>query len=294
MSDALLQTELPGIKKIHQGKVRDIYEIDGQLLLVATDRLSAFDVIMSRGIPGKGEMLTQLTLFWLELFKGTVENHLITADIDRMPKVLHPFKKQLAGRSMLCRKAKIFPIECVARGYVAGSGLKDYQKTGAICGHKLPAGLKQADKLPAPLFTPATKAPMGQHDENIDFQQTAKVVGKAKAEQLRDLTLALYAKASEYAAKRGIIIADTKFEFGEFEGKIILCDEVLTPDSSRFWDAAKYKVGTSPESYDKQIVRDWLEKQPWNKQPPPPALPDDVVNKTAAKYREVIDLLRRK
>lgn len=294
MSDALLQTELPGIKKIHQGKVRDIYEIDGQLLLVATDRLSAFDVIMSRGIPGKGEMLTQLTLFWLELFKGTVENHLITADIDRMPKALHPFKKQLAGRSMLCRKAKIFPIECVARGYVAGSGWKDYQKTGAICGHKLPAGLKQADKLPAPLFTPATKAPMGQHDENIDFQQTAKVVGKAKAEQLRDLTLALYAKASEYAAKRGIIIADTKFEFGEFEGKIILCDEVLTPDSSRFWDAAKYKVGTSPESYDKQIVRDWLEKQPWNKQPPPPALPDDVVNKTAAKYREVIDLLRRK
>ncbi|CAG0981175.1 phosphoribosylaminoimidazole-succinocarboxamide synthase [Planctomycetaceae bacterium] len=294
MTDAVLQTDLPGIKKIHQGKVRDIYEIEGNLLLVATDRLSAFDVIMSRGIPGKGEMLTQLTLFWLELFKGSCENHLITADIDKMPKALQAHKKQLQGRSMLCRKAKIFPVECVARGYIAGSGWKEYGSSGAICGHWLPAGLKQAEKLPKPLFTPSTKAPLGQHDENIDFEQTVKIVGKTTANRLRDLTLSLYTKAAEYAAKRGIIIADTKFEFGEYEGKIILCDEVLTPDSSRFWDASKYKIGSSPESYDKQIVRDYLEKQPWNKQPPPPELPDDIVNKTAAKYREVIELLRKK
>jgi phosphoribosylaminoimidazole-succinocarboxamide synthase len=293
MNTAVLQTDLPGIKKIHQGKVRDLYEIEDKLLLVATDRLSAFDVIMSRGIPGKGEMLTQLTLFWLELFKGTVENHLITADVDKMPGALKPYKKQLQGRSMLCKKAKIFPVECVARGYVAGSGWKDYQKTGAVCGHKLPTGLMQAEKLPKPLFTPSTKAPLGQHDENIDFEQAAKIVGKPSAEKLRDLTLTLYTKAAEFAVKRGIIIADTKFEFGEYEGKIILCDEVLTPDSSRFWDASRYKVGSSPESYDKQIVRDYLEKQPWNKQPPPPALPDDIVNKTAAKYREVIELLRK-
>lgn len=294
MTDALLQTDLPGIKKIHQGKVRDLYEIEDKLLLVATDRLSAFDVIMSRGIPGKGEMLTQLTLFWLELFQGDVENHLITADVDKMPKALHAHKKQLQGRSMLCKKAKIFPVECVVRGYVAGSGWKDYQKTGAVCGHKLPAGLKQAEKLPKALFTPSTKAPIGQHDENISFEQAAKIVGQPVAEKLRDLTLTLYTKAADFAAKRGIIIADTKFEFGEYEGKIILCDEVLTPDSSRFWDASKYQVGTSPESYDKQIVRDYLEKQPWNKQPPPPALPDEIVNKTAGKYREVIELLRKK
>lgn len=294
MTDAVLQTDLPGIKKIHQGKVRDIYEIEGNLLLVATDRLSAFDVIMSRGIPGKGEMLTQLTLFWLELFKDSCENHLITADIDKMPKALQAHKKQLQGRSMLCRKAKIFPVECVARGYIAGSGWKEYGSSGAICGHRLPAGLKQAEKLPKPLFTPSTKAPLGQHDENIDFEQTVKIVGKTTANRLRDLTLSLYTKAAEYAVKRGIIIADTKFEFGEYEGKIILCDEVLTPDSSRFWDASKYKIGSSPESYDKQIVRDYLERQPWNKQPPPPPLPDDIVNKTAAKYREVIELLRKK
>lgn len=291
--DALLTTDLPGIRKVHQGKVRDIYEIDGKLLLVATDRLSAFDVIMSRGIPGKGEMLTKITLFWLEFFKGIVKNHLITADVREMPRALHPFKEQLQGRSMLCKKAKIFPIECVARGYVAGSGWKDYLNTGAICGHKLPAGLQQAQKLPAPIFTPATKAPMGQHDENIDFERAAQIVGQDKASRLRDLTLTLYARAAEFAAGRGILIADTKFEFGEYEGEIILCDEVLTPDSSRFWDAAKYGVGTSPASYDKQIVRDWLEKQPWNKQPPPPVLPDDVVMRTAARYREVIDLLCR-
>lgn len=293
MNDVLLETHLPGIRRIHQGKVRDIYEIEGKLLLVATDRLSAFDVIMSRGIPGKGEMLTQLTLFWLRFFESDIENHLITADVERMPAVLHPFRRQLQGRSMLCRKASIFPIECVARGYIAGSGWKEYRQTGAVCGQLLPAGLRQAEKLPQAIFTPATKAPKGQHDENIDFERAAAIVGRDHAARLRDLTLRLYAKANAYANSRGIIIADTKFEFGVYEGRVILCDEVLTPDSSRFWDSARYRPGTSPESYDKQIVRDWLEQQPWNKTPPPPELPDDIVNRTAARYREVIELLRK-
>ncbi|KAA0211080.1 phosphoribosylaminoimidazolesuccinocarboxamide synthase [bacterium] len=293
MNDVLLETHLPGIRRIHQGKVRDIYEIEGKLLLVATDRLSAFDVIMSRGIPGKGEMLTQLTLFWLRFFESDIENHLITADVERMPAVLHPFRRQLQGRSMLCRKASIFPIECVARGYIAGSGWKEYRQTGAVCGQLLPAGLRQAEKLPQAIFTPATKAPKGQHDENIDFERAAAIVGRDHAARLRDLTLRLYAKANAYANSRGIIIADTKFEFGLYEGRVILCDEVLTPDSSRFWDSARYRPGTSPESYDKQIVRDWLEQQPWNKTPPPPELPDDIVNRTAARYREVIELLRK-
>ena len=294
MTDVLLETTLPGIKRIHQGKVRDLYEIDGKLLLVASDRLSAFDVIMSRGIPGKGAMLTQLTLFWLELLKDIVPNHLITADFDKMPQALAPFRKQLTGRSMLCKKASIFPVECVVRGYIAGSGWKEYQKTGAICGHKLPAGLKQAQKLPEPIFTPSTKAPIGQHDENIDFEQASKIVGAEHAAKLRDLTLRLYSRACEYAATRGIIIADTKFEFGLHQGQIILCDEVLTPDSSRFWDASKYQVGSSPESYDKQIVRDWLDKQPWKKTPPPPNLPDEIVSRTAARYQQVIELLGKK
>lgn len=293
MNDVLLETHLPGIKRLHQGKVRDIYEIEDKLLLVATDRLSAFDVIMSRGIPGKGEMLTQLTLFWLNFFEADIENHLVTADVERMPAVLHPFKRQLQGRSMLCRKANIFPIECVARGYLAGSGWKEYQQTGAVCGHRLPPGLRQAEKLPQAIFTPATKAPKGQHDENIDFERAAAIIGRDHAARLRDLTLKLYAKANAFAGSRGIIIADTKFEFGLYQGRIILCDEVLTPDSSRFWDGARYKPGTSPESYDKQIVRDWLEQQPWNKTPPPPHLPDDIVNRTAARYREVIELLRK-
>lgn len=292
MNDALLETHLPGIKRLHQGKVRDIYEIEDKLLLVATDRLSAFDVIMSRGIPGKGEMLTQLTLFWLKFFEADIENHLVTADVERMPAVLHPFKRQLQGRSMLCRKANIFPIECVARGYLAGSGWKEYQQTGAVCGHRLPPGLRQAEKLPQAIFTPATKAPKGQHDENIDFVRAAAIIGRDHAARLRDLTLKLYAKANDFANGRGIIIADTKFEFGLYQGRIILCDEVLTPDSSRFWDAKTYQVGKNPDSFDKQIVRDWLETQPWNKKAPPPDLPDEIVERTAARYREVIDRLK--
>lgn len=296
MENTVLSTDLkgPGIKLLARGKVRDVYEVDNNILLVATDRLSAFDVVMNQGIPGKGRILTQLSLFWFDLLKNEVENHLVTTDLAKMPKSLQPFRAQLEGRSMLCRKAQIFPVECVVRGYVVGSGWKDYQATGAICGHKLPAGLKQADKLPKPIFTPSTKAPKGQHDENINFEQSAKIVGEANAAKLRDLTLKVYTTAADYAAKRGIILADTKFEFGLYEGRIILCDEVLTPDSSRFWDAAKYKPGTSPESFDKQIVRDWLDKQPWNKKAPAPDLPADIIERTRARYAEVVEKLTKK
>ncbi|MBX3474579.1 MAG: phosphoribosylaminoimidazolesuccinocarboxamide synthase [Planctomycetes bacterium] len=291
--NALLQTNMPDLKLIARGKVRDLYEVEGNLLLVATDRLSAFDVIMRQGIPGKGRMLTELSLFWFELLKGEVGNHLITANVSEMPASVHKYRDQLEGRTMYVRRARIFPVECVVRGYIVGSGWKDYQKTGRVCGHKLPPGLKQAQKLDTVLFTPSTKAAQGAHDENIDFDQMVRTVGKADAEKLRDLTVGIYTRCADYAAKKGIIIADTKFEFGLHDGKIILCDEVLTPDSSRFWDARKYQVGSSPESFDKQIVRDWLEKQPWDKNPPPPDLPQEIIDKTAAKYREVVDLLRK-
>ncbi len=291
--NALLKTDMPDLKLITRGKVRDLYDVDGNLLLVASDRLSAFDVIMNQGIPGKGKMLTELSLFWFDLLRNDVGNHLITADVSKMPASVHKYRDQLEGRSMYVRRAKIFPVECVVRGYIVGSGWKDYQKTGSVCGHKLPAGLKQAQKLPQVLFTPSTKAEQGAHDENIDFDQMVKTVGKADAEKLRDLTVRIYTRCADYAAKKGIIIADTKFEFGLHDGKIILCDEVLTPDSSRFWDARRYQVGSSPESFDKQIVRDWLEKQPWSKNPPPPDLPKEIIEKTAAKYREVVDLLRK-
>ena len=290
---ALLQTNMPGLELLNRGKVRDIYEVDGNLLLVATDRLSAFDVIMRQGIPDKGKLLTELSLFWFDLVKEIVGNHMITANVTEMPKVVHPYRDQLEGRTMYVKKAAIFPVECVVRGYIVGSGWKDYQKTGAVCGHKLPAGLKLAQKLPSVLFTPATKAPQGQHDENIDFDTMVETVGREHAEKLRELTVRIYATASEHAAARGIIIADTKLEFGLYNGQIILCDEVLTPDSSRFWDARQYTVGASPESFDKQIVRDWLEEQPWNKQAPAPDLPAEIVQRTADRYREVVQLLKK-
>jgi len=290
---ALLQTKMPDLNLVARGKVRDIYEVDGNILLVATDRLSAFDVIMSQGIPGKGRMLTELSLFWFDLLKGEVGNHLIATNISDMPKSVHKYRDQLEGRTMYVRRAAIFPVECVVRGYIVGSGWKDYQKTGEVCGHKLPKGLQQAQKLETVLFTPATKAAVGEHDENIDFARMTSIVGKETAEKLRELTIKIYTRCADFAAKKGIIIADTKFEFGLIDGKISLCDEVLTPDSSRFWDARKYKVGSSPESFDKQIVRDWLEKQPWGKSPPPPDLPQEIIDKTAAKYREVVDLLRK-
>jgi phosphoribosylaminoimidazole-succinocarboxamide synthase len=288
----LLKTSMPDLKHVYTGKVRDIYEVDGNYLMITTDRLSAFDVVMSRGIPDRGKMLTEISLFWFDFFKKKVKNHLITADVAKMPKAVHKYRDQLEGRSMYVKKAEMLMVECVARGYVVGSGWKDYEKTGEICGHKLPKGLKLAQQLPKPLFTPATKAEQGEHDENIDFERAAKIVGKEMATRLRDLTLDLYSAAAAHAREKGIIIADTKFEFGLIDGELSLCDEMLTPDSSRFWDAAKYQVGKNPESFDKQIVRDWLEQQPWNKKAPPPKLPDEIIERTAAKYREVVDRLQ--
>ena len=287
----LLETSIKSLKFLHRGKVRDLYAVgDDKLLVVQTDRLSAFDVIMPTPIPGKGRVLTELSFFWFKKLGHIVPHHLtgiapesVVADNER---------GQVAGRAMVVKKLKPLLIEAVVRGYVIGSGWKDYQDTGAICGIKLPAGLKQADKLPQPIFTPASKAPSGQHDENITYAEAEKTIGAALAAKVRDISIRLYTEAAEYAATRGIIIADTKFEFGtDGEGNLVLIDEALTPDSSRFWPAAEYRAGISPPSFDKQIVRDWLETQPWNKKPPAPVLPPEVLKKTAEKYREVQRLL---
>jgi phosphoribosylaminoimidazole-succinocarboxamide synthase len=279
----LLQTDFPDLNLYARGKVRDLYALDGQLLFVATDRISAFDYVLGTGIPEKGRVLTQLSLFWFDFLKNIVQNHLITANVDEYPAPLRKHAEVLRGRSMLVKKAQMIDIECVARGYLSGSGWKEYQKTGAICGIKLPAGLKESDKLPEPIFTPATKAVTG-HDENISFEEMVKHTGRELAEQLRDLTLKIYSTAADYASGKGIIIADTKFEFGQTAEGIILADEVLTPDSSRFWPADKYQPGHTQESFDKQFVRDYLEEIKWNKQPPAPSLPDDVARKTSEKY----------
>jgi phosphoribosylaminoimidazole-succinocarboxamide synthase len=279
----LLQTDFPDLNLYARGKVRDLYALDGQLLFVATDRISAFDYVLGTGIPEKGRVLTQLSLFWFDFLKNIVQNHLITANVDEYPASLRKHADALRGRSMLVKKAQMIDIECVARGYLSGSGWKEYQKTGAVCGIKLPAGLKESDKLPEPIFTPATKAVTG-HDENIPFEEMVKHTGRELAEQLRDLTLKIYSTAADYAAGKGIIIADTKFEFGRTADGIILADEVLTPDSSRFWPADKYQPGRTQESFDKQFVRDYLEAIKWNKQPPAPSLPDDVARKTSEKY----------
>ena len=279
----LLQTDFPDLNLYARGKVRDLYVRDGQLLFVATDRISAFDYVLGTGIPEKGRVLTQLSLFWFDFLKNIVQNHLITANVDEYPAPLRKHADVLRGRSMLVKKAEIIDIECVARGYLSGSGWKEYQKTGAVCGIKLPAGLKESDKLPEPIFTPATKAVTG-HDENISFEEMVKHTGRELAEQLRDLTLKIYSTAADYAVGKGIIIADTKFEFGRTAEGLILADEVLTPDSSRFWPADKYKPGKAQESFDKQFVRDYLEEIKWNKQPPAPSLPDEVARKTSEKY----------
>ncbi|HET9365425.1 MAG TPA: phosphoribosylaminoimidazolesuccinocarboxamide synthase [Candidatus Angelobacter sp.] len=279
----LLQTDFPDLNLYARGKVRDLYVRDGQLLFVATDRISAFDYVLGTGIPEKGRVLTQLSLFWFDFLKNIVQNHLITANVDEYPAPLRKHADVLRGRSMLVKKAEMIDIECVARGYLSGSGWKEYQKTGAVCGIKLPAGLKESDKLPEPIFTPATKAVTG-HDENISFEEMVKHTGRELAEQLRDLTLKIYSTAADYAVEKGIIIADTKFEFGRTAEGLILADEVLTPDSSRFWPADKYKPGKAQESFDKQFVRDYLEEIKWNKQPPAPSLPDEVARKTSEKY----------
>jgi phosphoribosylaminoimidazole-succinocarboxamide synthase len=283
MSPVVSQTDFPGLKLRGRGKVRDIYEFDDRLLIVATDRLSAFDVVLPTPIPDKGRVLTQLSLFWFEKLADIVQHHVISAK--EFSGELAPYRDSLDGRAMLVRRTEPIPIECVVRGYLSGSGWKDYQKTGAVCGIPLPAGLRESDRLPEPVFTPSTKASTG-HDENISFEETVARVGRPLAERLRDTSLAIYRRAAEYAAARGIIIADTKFEFGLIGDQLIWIDEALTPDSSRFWPGDQYAPGKPQLSFDKQYVRDYLERIGWNKQPPAPPLPPEVVAGTREKYRE--------
>ena len=287
----LTVTRLPGAKLFSRGKVRDVYEAGaGQLLVVATDRLSAFDVVMGEGIPGKGWVLTQLSCFWFEMFGKSFPNHFLSSKLGDYPSELRAFADQLDGRSMLVRKAEPFPVECVVRGYLAGSGLKEYRATGRVCGIELPADLSEGSKFDQPIFTPATKATTG-HDENITWEETVSTVGRETAQKLRDYSMRLYSEARDYAAGRGIIIADTKFEWGRSGDDILLIDEVLTPDSSRFWPQEGYQPGKPQPSFDKQFVRDYLESLRWNKQPPPPSLPPEVVEKTSEKYWQAYSLL---
>ena len=283
---ALLTTNLGQTPLVGRGKVRDLYAVDGALLLVATDRISAFDHVLGSGIPGKGKILTQISLFWFDLLKDLVSNHLIAADVAQFPASLAPYADQLEGRSMLVKRAKMFPVECVARGYLAGSGWKEYQAGGTVCGIALPGGLEDGSRLPEPLFTPATKSQDGAHDENIGFAAMEAKVGAEDAEELRRLTMAIYRKAAAHAESRGMILADTKFEFGRAAEGIMLADEVLTPDSSRFWERAAWKPGGAQPSFDKQFVRDYLESIHWNKQAPAPSLPNEVVRRTQEKYLE--------
>ncbi len=284
--DAVVQTDFPELELFASGKVRDVYRLDDEhLLFVATDRISAFDYVLATGIPQKGRVLTQMSVFWFELLRDLVPNHMVTTDVDRYPSALRKYADVLRGRSMMVMRAEMFPVECVVRGYISGSAWKEYKASGAVCGIQLPPGLKESDKLPEPIFTPATKATTG-HDENISFEQMAKIIGPDFSRDLRDTSLAIYKKAADYARQRGIIIADTKFEFGRTGAGITLADEVLTPDSSRFWPTDKYQPGTAQESFDKQYVRDYLEEIHWNKLPPAPALPADVARKTSEKYVE--------
>jgi phosphoribosylaminoimidazole-succinocarboxamide synthase len=286
LDSVLIRTDFPDLKLKASGKVRDVYEVDeAQLLFIASDRISAFDYVLATGIPHKGRVLNQISLFWFDFLADVVPNHLITADVDRYPASVRRYADLLRGRSMLVHRAEIFPVECIARGYISGSGWKEYKATGTISGIALPPGLKESDALPEPIFTPSTKATSG-HDENISFDQMCKIVGVETASHLRDLTLRVYKKAAAYARQRGIIIADTKFEFGRTAQGITLADEVLTPDSSRFWPADKYAPGRAQDSYDKQYVRDYLEQIHWNKQPPAPAIPPDVARRTSEKYLE--------
>ena len=276
--------ELPGIEKLRSGKVREVFDLDETLLFVASDRISAFDVILPDPIPHKGAVLNQISAFWFKRFE-TIQNHLVTANFEEFPKELQAFREQLAGRSMIVKKTKPLPVECVVRGYLAGSGWKEYQESQSVCGIELPPGLKLASQLPEPIFTPATKAEKG-HDENIDMKQCAKVLGDEIANRVKTLSLEIYSCGREHAAQQGIIVADTKFEFGIIDGELLLIDECLTPDSSRFWPKDEYAIGQSPPSFDKQFVRDYLETLDWNKTPPAPRLPKDVIEKTSAKYLE--------
>ena len=291
LDSVLIRTDFKDLKLKASGKVRDVYDIDEkQLLFVASDRISAFDYVLATGIPQKGRILTQISLFWFDFLADVVPNHLITAEVDKYPAAARKYADQLRGRSMLVRRAEIFPVECIVRGYISGSAWKEYKSTGGVSGIKLPTGLKESDQFPEPIFTPSTKATSG-HDENISFDEMCNIVGVETASHLRDLTLRIYKKAAAYARERGIIIADTKFEFGRTEQGVTLCDEVLTPDSSRFWPADKYAPGRAQDSYDKQYVRDYLEEIHWNKQPPAPALPPEVARRTSEKYLEAYSQL---
>jgi phosphoribosylaminoimidazole-succinocarboxamide synthase len=290
----VVETSLSGLKLLGRGKVRDIYDVNGKLLLVASDRLSAFDVVMPDGIPGKGKVLTQISAFWFRMLEDIVPNHMISIDVDAFPPEARAHAETLRGRSMLCRKAKPFPVECVVRGYLSGSGWAEYKEKGEVCGIPLPKGLRESDRLPEPLFTPATKEEKGKHDENISFDRMVRIVGRETAEKVRSIVVGLYEKAAAYALSKGIIIADTKFELGTVDDRLILIDEALTPDSSRFWPVAGYQPGGPQKSFDKQFVRDYLLTLPWNKTAPGPRLPADVVEKTALKYREALTILTGK
>ncbi|MFN3567339.1 MAG: phosphoribosylaminoimidazolesuccinocarboxamide synthase [Caldimicrobium sp.] len=289
--EGLYQTEIISVPLLHRGKVRDIYDIGESLLIVATDRISAFDVVLPTPIPDKGKVLTLMTLFWLQYLSDIVENHLITSKVEEYPPILLPYKELLKDRSMIVKKAKVFPIECIVRGYITGSAWKEYLQKGSVSGIQLPQGLKESDKLPEPIFTPSTKAEIGKHDINISFSEMCQLIGESNAQILKELSLKLYKKASSYAEERGIIIADTKFEFGLYEDKIILVDEVLTPDSSRFWPLEEYQPGKPQKSYDKQFIRDWLKNSGWKEGLPPPPIPEDIVEKTREKYLQALKKL---
>lgn len=285
----VIRTEFSNLKLLHRGKVRDLYEVEDKLLMVATDRISAFDVVMDDPIPNKGKVLTKLSLFWFDFLRDILPNHLITADVSEYPSACQPYADELRGRSMLVKKAQPLPIECIVRGYLSGSFWKAYQKDTTVCGFPLPQGMVESDKFEKPLFTPSTKAEQGEHDENISTEKMEEIVGKEAAAKITDVCIRLYEKAADYALSRGIIIADTKFELGWFDGELILIDEVLTPDSSRFWPLDQYKPGSGQPSFDKQFLRDYLLTLDWDKKPPAPSLPEDILEKTGARYAEAVE-----
>jgi len=292
MDSTLDKTHFPDMKLLYRGKVRDIYDLNDKLLIVTSDRISAFDVVMNNTIPDKGKVLTQISLFWFDKMKSIIQNHLIASEISQMPEICHPYTSSLEKRTMLVKKAKPLPVECVVRGYISGSGWKSYLNDGTICGIKLPDGLKQSDALPEPIFTPSTKAEQGAHDENISFETVVNMIGKSTAEKIKDLSLEIYQEGRKWANEKGIIIADTKFEFGFLDnGELVLIDEVLTPDSSRFWPKDQYQSGGPQVSFDKQYMRDHLEQLDWNKKAPPPELSQEIIDKTREKYIEAMTRL---
>jgi phosphoribosylaminoimidazole-succinocarboxamide synthase len=291
MTKPVSQTDLPELKLLKRGKVRDVYDLDEYLLMVATDRISAFDVVMPDPVPDKGAILTQISLFWFDVMQPLVQNHVVAKDVDQYPGVCRPYADILQDRSMLVKKAQPLPVECIVRGYISGSGWKEYSDSGSVCGIQLPEGLQESQQLPEPIFTPSTKAELGEHDINIDFAETVRLIGQAQAEQIRDLSLAIYQKGADLANERGIIIADTKFEFGQMGDDIILIDEILTPDSSRFWPKDSYRPGGAQKSYDKQYVRDYLNTLDWDKKAPGPSLPEAVVAQTRQKYLDALTQL---